>query len=126
MIRGNVLYPGCFALLPHTVLLAEQNLTRLKRFDLRALLSRSSQTRLARVCSVVRSEETGELECEVEPLIAYEELPIEFQVPERRQPTDDGAVQHFLLDFSWDKPVVPVNSILEIVTGISLLTTLLI
>lgn len=120
-IRGKVLFPGCFVRFRQHRLLSDANIRRLKAFEIRSLWRQSDQMRVVRVCSVVRSEETGALECEVDPVIGYDELPFEFQTDDRQLQTDHGGEKRFMLDFSWDKLVVPVSYFIEILSGEDLL-----
>jgi hypothetical protein len=56
----------------------------------------------------------------VDPIIDYDDLPFEFQTAERQLQTDYGAERRFMLDFTWDKLVVPASFFLEILSGTEL------
>jgi uncharacterized protein YerC len=116
MIGNNILYPGCFVTVSQRVFLNNRNKSKVKSFDVRALWSDAQIQRFARISSVTRSPE-GVLECEVDPLLKYHELPLELQIASRRNRTVDNAIQLFMADFEWDKPVVVFDDITTITNG---------
>jgi hypothetical protein len=78
----------------------------------------TAEKRFARVCSVVRSStRKNQLECEIDPLLHYKELPRYLQSASKDEKTSRGAAQLYLADFDYDKPVVAFDQIQEIVDG---------
>ena len=126
LIGGKVLYPGCFILFPHNVLKNETNSLKMDQLELRALSVVSSKTRIGKVCSVVRAADDERPACEVDPIIRYEELPSDLQLEARRTRTERGAVQVFLVDTEWEKPIIKVSEIHSIFAGIALYDVFLI
>lgn len=118
-IAGKVLYPGCFVTIPHHELLTERNAGKIEQFDLRSLTSPKNINRIVRICSIVRDDcsDSQRLICEVEPVLQFSELPSDLRTPERES-LYNGATRLFLADFEWNKPLVDVDKIVEILDGI--------
>lgn len=121
-LRVNVLHLGYFITFDRIHLGNFHNVTKVRAFNLPSLLLPSeialNHSLRARICSVVRSEDSGLLECEIDPVIPYEELPRGLQTISQRAPMAGGAEQRFLLDFEWDKPVLTIKELGPIRNGI--------
>jgi hypothetical protein len=117
-VGDKVLFPGQFISFPQRILHNTRNAARVKAFDLRLLRSTANTVRWAKVCSVVRAADMSTLECEVEPVLKYMELPEDLQSQEWVTRTHAGAEQRFVADFGWDKPVVQQQEIIQILDGI--------
>ena len=116
----HVLYPGCFILLSPTVLFQETNAAKVRAFNLPSQLSASSgNTRpracMARVCSVIRSSDSDQLQCEFDPIVSFGDLPRFLQTDARKRKTKHGAEQLFLVDYELDKPTIDLEEIISII-----------
>jgi hypothetical protein len=119
MVHDELLFAGRFITFPQPLLLNPRNRGIITDFDLQSLLFSSNTVWIGKVCSVVKSSEDGSLECDVDPLLEYKDLPYEFRTDERQRLTEDRATQLFLAEFEYKKPVISINEIHTVANGIS-------
>jgi hypothetical protein len=100
-VQDRTLCPECFVMYQNVALYTEQNLFKLRDFNVQALLLDSSKTRLEKIYSIAKTSDLKKLklEYEIESIIYYEELLSRLNTLKRQQKTLTEAEQCFLLDF---------------------------